>query len=298
MSDIRLLVILSATVVFLACNERAVKTAPISGYKYIVYDDQPGRMAEVGQYVYFQMDIYDDAGKLLQSYRNQKQMPSIQVADITNPLRAKNPLVDVMGALSLEDSVGILIPKDSIPDLPMEYQYVKNLEYRIKVKDILTEEDFQERMIRQREEEEQRAASFKERIPEIEDLAAVTLRAYKEGSLGLEETTGGVKYIIHELGDGDKPQKNWMTTVQYRGMLVSDGSVFDSSFEKGRGYTFRIETGNAIRGWHEAIPNFPVGTKASIFIPSELGYGSRGFPPDIPANAELYFYVEVEDSFY
>lgn len=281
-----------------SCDQSNMRRAKVSGYEYQVYKDEPGRAADVGDYVYFQMDIYDDTGELLQTYRNQRQMPAVQVSAPDDPLRAKNPLVDVVASLSLEDSVGIIIPKDSIPDLSSAYSHVKYLEYRVRVKDIISEEAFQEKMLREREEQAQRAAEYKQRIPEIDKLAVETLAAYKAGKLELDETARGVKILVHEIGSGDKPQKNWMTTVQYKGMLVETGETFDASFEKGRGYTFRIETGNAITGWHEAIPELPVGSKASIFIPSELGYGSQGYGEAIPPDSELYFYVEVEDSFY
>ena len=89
-----------------------------------------------------------------------------------------------------------------------------------------------------------------------------------------------------------------MVTVQYYGLLVDDGSSFDNSFRAGRGYTFRLGRGEVIPGWDEAIPLLPVGTKASLFIPSALAYGETGYAGAIPPNAELYFYVEVEELFY
>lgn len=284
--------------VLVSCNSSSVKKAHLSGYEYKFYVDEPGPHPSIGEYVYFQMDIYDDQNKLLQSYRNQKQMPSIKVAPVDDPLRRKNPLVDVIAALSIEDSVGIIIPRDSIPDIPTEYNYVKNLEYRIRVKEIVSEEVFQDRIVQEQEAQAQKAAENMERIPEINALMDETLAEYKAGRLDLPITQGGVKYLIHEMGTGDKPQSGWMTTVQYRGMLVSNGEAFDSSFDKGRGYTFRIKTGNAILGWHDVIPELPVGTKASIFIPSNLGYKEQGYTDAIPPNSELYFYIEIEDSFY
>ncbi|MFO0265768.1 MAG: FKBP-type peptidyl-prolyl cis-trans isomerase, partial [Cyclobacteriaceae bacterium] len=50
---------------------------------------------------------------------------------------------------------------------------------------------------------------------------------------------------------------------------------------------------NLIRGWQIAFPNFPVGTRATLYIPSSLGYGPQGSPPTIPANANLIFEVEL-----
>ncbi|MCL4118281.1 UNVERIFIED_CONTAM: hypothetical protein GTU68_012286 [Idotea baltica] len=89
-----------------------------------------------------------------------------------------------------------------------------------------------------------------------------------------------------------------MSAVLYYGALVSDGSHFDDAFSRGRAYPFRLGSPGVIDGWQEAGINFPKGTKASVFIPSALGYGDAGSPPNIPGGAELYFYMEIEDLYY
>ena len=108
----------------------------------------------------------------------------------------------------------------------------------------------------------------------------------------------GVKYIIHELGDGVLPTRDRMVTMQYYGRLVSNGKSFDNSYRSGRGLSFRVKRDAIIEGWHDAVTHLPVGSKASLFIPSEMGYGAQGSPPDIPPGAELYFYVTVDELFY
>ena len=140
--------------------------------------------------------------------------------------------------------------------------------------------------------------TIRERLPEIEAFTAKTLEEYKGGMLTLEETPGGVKYIIHERGNGDMPTDERMVTLQYYGRTVTDGNTFDNSFKRGRGYTFRLGRDAVIQGWHDATRYLPVGSTASLFLPPEMGYGDQGSPPDIPADAELYFYVEVEELFY
>ena len=287
-------------IAMIGCNSEGgkIKTAPTSGYKYEVFQAGSGDAAEIGKYVYFQFDIYDDKDSLLQSYRNQKQMPSIKIPPVDDEARKGNPVVDVLSTLVVGDSIGIIMPKDSMSNLPLGYEYVNNFIYVVVVKEVVDETTFKERITKLQEAEMAAAMALQERFPAVKELAAQTLSDYKAGKLTTLETPEGLKYIIHEQGTGDMPVKGTMATMQYYGTLVSDGVSFDNSFEKGRGFTVRVGMGEVIEGWDIAIPLLPVGSKASLFIPGELGYGANGFPPEIPGGAELYFYVEVEEMFY
>ena len=107
-------------------------------------------------------------------------------------------------------------------------------------------------------------------------------------------TASGLKYVITKKGDGKKPQKGDKVVVHYTGKLT-DGSVFDSSVDKGDPFSFKLGAGQVIRGWDEGIALLQVGDKATFTIPPELGYGKRGSPPVIPADATLIFDVELMD---
>ena len=111
--------------------------------------------------------------------------------------------------------------------------------------------------------------------------------AAKEGVVTLPS---GLQYLILKPGDGAKPGPKTMVTVHYEGSLVN-GIVFDSSYKRGRPATFGVH--QVIRGWTEALQLMPVGSKWKLFIPAELGYGSRGAGGSIPPNATLIFDVEL-----
>jgi FKBP-type peptidyl-prolyl cis-trans isomerase len=81
-----------------------------------------------------------------------------------------------------------------------------------------------------------------------------------------------------------------MVSVNYRGTLV-DGKEFDSSYKRGQPATFPV-TG-VIPGWTEALQLMNVGTKAKLFIPSNLAYGERAPSPDIGPNSTLIFEIEL-----
>jgi peptidylprolyl isomerase len=104
-------------------------------------------------------------------------------------------------------------------------------------------------------------------------------------------TPSGLKYEDKVVGTGASPVTGRRVTVHYTGMLTN-GTKFDSSVDKGQPYTFIIGTGSVIKGWDEGVATMKVGGKRLLEIPPALGYGSRGNGP-IPANATLLFEVEL-----
>jgi FKBP-type peptidyl-prolyl cis-trans isomerase len=115
----------------------------------------------------------------------------------------------------------------------------------------------------------------------------------RAGNGGTEITTAsGLKYTDLVAGTGVSPQKGQTVTVHYTGTLAS-GKKFDSSYDHGRPADFRIGIGSVIKGWDEGLMSMKVGGKRRLVIPSALGYGPEGRPPDIPGNSTLIFDVEL-----
>jgi FKBP-type peptidyl-prolyl cis-trans isomerase len=81
--------------------------------------------------------------------------------------------------------------------------------------------------------------------------------------------------------------------VHYTGTLLSDGSKFDSSLDRQSPFSFRMGAGQVIAGWDQGVLGMKVGGKRRLTIPPDLGYGARGYPPVIPANATLVFDIEL-----
>lgn len=88
-----------------------------------------------------------------------------------------------------------------------------------------------------------------------------------------------------------KPGPDANVLVHYEGSLVSDGSVFDSSFERGEPAEFPL--GAVVRGFSEAIQQMRPGDELVTTFPAELGYGARGRPPVIPPNSALRFRIRL-----
>ena len=95
------------------------------------------------------------------------------------------------------------------------------------------------------------------------------------------------------VGTGREAKDGDTVHVQYTGTLTS-GKKFDSSYDHG-GDPFKVTIGKGevIKGWDQGLLGMKVGGKRRLRIPSDLGYGSNGSPPDIPPNAGLVFEIEL-----
>lgn len=132
---------------------------------------------------------------------------------------------------------------------------------------------------------EQKFAQFKQ-----EGEAFLAENFKKEG---VKTTLSGLQYEVLEAGEGPKPGPTDKVTVHYHGTLI-DGTVFDSSVQRGTPATFGVN--QVIAGWTEALQLMPKGSKYRLYIPQELGYGANPHPGGaIKPYMALIFDVELLD---
>jgi len=118
------------------------------------------------------------------------------------------------------------------------------------------------------------------------DAAIADLKA------GAQKTESGLMYIVHEEGKGPKPAAGQNVKVHYE-LKLADGMVVDSSYSRGTPLEIPIGVGRVIPGWDEGIQLLNEGSKATLIVPSDLGYGPSGAGGVIPPNATLIFKVEL-----
>ncbi len=114
--------------------------------------------------------------------------------------------------------------------------------------------------------------------------------ADKRKEEGVKELRGGVLYKVLEEGEGGgevKPRS--IVTCHYKGSLIS-GKVFDNSFNRSCPEAFRVN--DLINGFQIALVNMHIGDKWEVYIPAEMGYGSRN-SGDIPGNSTLVFVIQL-----
>jgi len=103
-------------------------------------------------------------------------------------------------------------------------------------------------------------------------------------------TESGLEITELRAGDGDRPTPSSVVEVHYHGTL-EDGTVFDSSVERGKPATFPLN--RVIKCWTEGVALMRVGGKSRLVCPPKIAYGVRGAPPRIPPNSTLVFEVEL-----
>lgn len=108
-------------------------------------------------------------------------------------------------------------------------------------------------------------------------------------------SASGLQWVVRNPGEGAAtPVLGEEVIVRYAGRLL-DGTPFDSSYQRGAPFTFRLGAGAVIKGWDEAFLTMHKGEKRTLIVPYWLGYGEKGLPPKIPGKATLIFEVELLD---
>lgn len=190
------------------------------------------------------------------------------------------------------DSASFIVNIDStfvnvfrVPELPEEFNSTDIMRFDIKVNDFYPESEYVNKMIE----------SIKQRYPEETEHAYAEMQLYfAKNGINATPTGSGLYYVMLEEGNGEMPAKGDNVKVHYTGKLL-DGTVFDSSIERGEPIEVPIGMGYVIPGWDEGIMLMSKGEKGVLYIPYYLGYGDRGAGADIPPFANLIFEVELID---
>ncbi len=212
----------------------------------------------------------------------------------------KGDFKEVLKLVSPGDSVVINVSVDtlmkSFPNQPMPPLMKKGrkITYEISVVSIKPLEEFQKEMQAKQAEmqkQEQANAAQQNAIDEkiLQDYFA-------KNNLKPLKTEAGVYYVIHSEGAGATVAKGQTASINYTGRTL-DGKMFDSNTDPSKGHVepfkFPVGAGRVIKGWDDAVLIMKKGTKATIYIPSSLAYGSRGAGADIGPNQVLMFDMEV-----
>lgn len=113
----------------------------------------------------------------------------------------------------------------------------------------------------------------------------------KNETMNDSKTVTGLKIEEIEVGTGQEVKSGDTVVIHYSGTLT-DGTKFDSSYDRGEPFETQIGVGQVIKGWDEGVVGMKVGGKRKLTIPPDLGYGAQAVGP-IPANSTLIFDVEL-----
>ncbi|MCK2045827.1 MULTISPECIES: FKBP-type peptidyl-prolyl cis-trans isomerase [Chromohalobacter] len=143
--------------------------------------------------------------------------------------------------------------------------------------------DFQKQKMAEQKKEKAQSAEKNRKASE----AFLEENAKKDG---VKVTDSGLQYKVLESGDGETPSADDTVKVNYEGKLP-DGTVFDSSYERGEPITFQV--GQVIEGWQEALQKMQVGDTWMLYVPADLAYGQGGTGGPIGPNQALTFKIEL-----
>lgn len=155
---------------------------------------------------------------------------------------------------------------------------------------VLTPEEMQAAMtslqqqVQQQQQEKSKAEGAKNQA------AGDAFLATNKDRPGVKTTASGLQYEVLTEGTGPSPKATDQVTVNYKGTLI-DGTVFDSSYDRGEPATFVLN--QVIGGWTEGVQLMKVGSKYKFYIPAALAYGERGAGGVIGPNSVLVFEVEL-----
>lgn len=157
-------------------------------------------------------------------------------------------------------------------------------------KPLLSDKEMQETLIAFQQELQKKAIQQQQMLAEKNKKEGAAFLAKNKTQPGVMTLASGLQYKIARRGTGAIPKATDEVRAHYRGTLI-DGTVFDSSYESGQPIKFAV--GGVIRGWTEALQRMPVGSKWTLYIPSQMAYGARGQGPVIGPNATLIFEIEL-----
>ncbi len=267
----------------------------VPGFTYVNHTKKGGVTPQLAEYAYFNYYVMD-GDSLMFSNQSQGAPQKVLISDDFSGRNAgQKPLVLALQKMSIGDSLSLYIPRDSLP----QGNKLKSdkLTYHIALMDIKDEAAFLAEMEAENAIKQKAMIANQARESEIAEMVALRAKEYTRGSLDgkIQTTASGLKYIIHEEGNGERPRPGQNVFANYFGALTN-GTPFDNSWKRGQLFNFPIGQGRVIKGWDEGFALLKPGAKATFFIPAELGYGKTGSGSSIPPDSELIFYVEFDSA--
>ena len=285
MKKILFLALALSGVALYSCKNQAGKTSTASGdrtsfgYEYKILTPGTGtKVINTGDRVAYTMYRY-----LNDTIQGEPYIAEVELMPGDSVQRQRLPFVDLMYMMKEGDSAQVIQKLDTIQNLPPNLKKTDIIKYVVKIRSVKDAAQVQ----KDKEAAMAQIAPLQAKLKQtINDFNAKKLQ-------NVVTTASGLKYVIIQKGDGPITKAGEPASVHYIGM-TQDGNEFDHSYKRGQVFTFPAGQGQVIPGWDEALTTLPKGTKAVAIIKPELGYGAAGSPPAIPANATLFFYMDIQ----
>ena len=281
-----------------ACGEKN----PNSGFQksknglfYQFFNKNEGNLPQLGDLLELSIGCkVNDTTVIIPVMENIMQLQESQFA---------GDLFEGLAMMHKGDSAAFIVDIDSTfkklmgqPQLPEGFSSSDEMRFNVRLDDFYPESEYAKRMaVKAKKASEERIAKMKEDHPEETANAAQQLTDYlNDNKIVVKPTASGLCYVMTTEGNGERPQVGQMVKVHYTGKLL-DGTVFDSSVERGQPFQFPLGVGQVIPGWDEGIALMSKGEKGVLYIPYYLAYGDRQAGDKIVPYSNLMFEVELVD---
>lgn len=281
MRNLLFLAVVAAFFALGACKNKGVKTE--HGYMFINHTNKGGTKPEAGQTVLVNVYTYLGDSLMGSTVRDFGGPRPITLYTPDKMPKKVPPIFDAVMLMSEGDSATVLQEIDSTirKNIPPALKDAKEVRYEVVLIDVITAE-----------EKAQKEQASQALLQTVVAQANSTLADYKAGKLAgkITKMPDGLEVLVLDKGTGAPIQAGQKAKVNYYGYFMTDGKMFDNSFERGEAMSFTV--GQMIPGFDEGVQQLNVGGKAYFFIPWKLGYGEQGGGP-IPPKTDLVFYVEM-----
>ena len=270
------LIALASTTIFAlgACSKYKGFKKDKSGFYYQFHGDihDTADQPRTGDLVGVLMSLRAGDSLLIPMMPNEMLMDSLYEGDMFAALRT----------MHVGDSATFILDGPKFFDKMMNQEYTFGedpLYLDVKLYGMMKKADF-----------EKAKAEFEAQLDERRVQEVTEIDKYLQNNPGLKQAETGVYVKTIKKGTGAKVEPLQTVKVHYTGRFT-DGSVFDSSVERGEPFTFTVGAGQVIPGWDATLSNMKVGDKVTVLIPSDLAYGEgrQGIPPYTP----LVFDIEL-----
>jgi FKBP-type peptidyl-prolyl cis-trans isomerase FkpA len=271
-----------------ACSN--VKETP-KGFKYTVVRRGDGKAVKPGKFLIMSMVFRDGKDSVWNDSRT-KDAPMVVMVQDTAAIKMEDGIDEIFRQLTKGDSITFkvgalaLFEKTFRQKLPPKIDPKSEFTFNMSVKDVY--DSAQVMKLQEEITTKQNEKYLKEQKEQLAKDDAIIDAYLKANKIAAVRDSSGLWYLITKEGKGAKPNPSQTVVVNYVGKLLEGGRIFDQSTSP---VTFAL--GRLIKGWQIGFPLLSVGSKATFFVPSSLGYGRRGFAPNIPENANLIFVVEL-----
>ena len=281
-----------------ACGEKN----PNSGFQksknglfYQFFNKNEGNLPQLGDLLELSIGCkVNDTTVIIPVMENIMQLQESQFA---------GDLFEGLAMMHKGDSAAFIVDIDSTfkklmgqPQLPEGFSSSDEMRFNVRLDDFYPESEYAQRIaLKVKQANEERIAKLKADHAEETATAAQQLAEYlTKNKIEANPTESGLYYVMTTEGNGEKPVAGQMVKVHYTGKLL-DGTVFDSSVERGEPISIPIGVGQVIPGWDEGIQMMSKGEKGVLYIPYYLAYGERQAGEKIVPFSNLIFEVELVD---